>query len=233
MTHHAGGGGARSLILGRIRDVIRTTGPTGPAGAPETTNVPAETAAAAHRLIPREYRTTAGLDAGACLELLTSRLEHYQVDVYRAEPATLAKTIADALTARGKTGLVVPADIDPSWLPPGFEFVPDVDLSFDVLDRCQGALTGCSAAIANTGTIVLSHGAGEGRRVLTLIPDYHLCVVQASQVVQTVPEALRGAARNRPRLLTTISGPSATADIEMTRIRGVHGPRTLDVVLVV
>ena len=79
---------------------------------------------------------------------------------------------------------------------------------------------------------MLRHAAGEGRRALTLIPDYHLCVILAGQVVHTVPEALRGVAEFRPALLTTISGPSATADIEMTRIRGVHGPRTLDVVLV-
>ena len=126
-----------------------------------------------------------------------------------------------------------PLDVDPAWLPAGIEFVPDEDLSFDFLDRSEGVLTGCSFAIASTGTIVLGHAAGEGRRALTLIPDYHLCVVHAGQVVQTVPQAIRGAAERRPSLLTTISGPSATADIEMTRIRGVHGPRTLDVVLVV
>ena len=112
------------------------------------------------------------------------------------------------------------------------QFTPDAGLSFDDLDCSEGVLTGCSFAIANTGTIVLRHAAGEGRRALTLIPDYHLCVVLAGQVVHTVPEALRGVAEGRPALLTTISGPSATADIEMTRIRGVHGPRTLDVVLV-
>jgi L-lactate dehydrogenase complex protein LldG len=87
-------------------------------------------------------------------------------------------------------------------------------------------------AIASTGTIVLRHVTGEGRRALTLIPDYHLCVVLAAQIVQTVPEAIRRLTALRPALVTTISGPSATADIEMTRIRGVHGPRTLDVILV-
>ena len=110
--------------------------------------------------------------------------------------------------------------------------IPDQDLSYDALDRSEGVLTGCSVAIASTGTIVLRHGAGEGRRALTLVPDYHVCVVFRDQVLQTVPEAMRQLAALRPALVTTISGPSATADIEMTRIRGVHGPRTLDVVLV-
>ena len=104
------------------------------------------------------------------------------------------------------------------------------------LDSSDGAVTGCSGAIARTGTILLRHAGADGRRALTLIPDYHLCVVFAAQVVETVPEGLArawaGSGTGVPLLLTTISGPSATADIEMTRIKGVHGPRTLDVVLV-
>ena len=208
---------ARSLILGRIADILGTR---------------TESADAAHAAIPREYAIGASLGREACLELLADRLQHYQVDVYRCERATLSKTIGAALSARSKARMLVPPDIDPAWLCAGVEFVPDTGLPFSELDRSEGVLTGCSFAIANTGTIVLRHGAGEGRRALTLIPDYHLCVVMADQVVQTVPEAIRQLAAAGARLLTTISGPSATADIEMTRIRGVHGPRTLDVVLV-
>jgi L-lactate dehydrogenase complex protein LldG len=208
---------ARSLILGRISDILGTRSATAGEG---------------HSAIPRDYTSAPSLDRGACLALLTDRLRHYQVDVYHCERATLSKTIASALAARGKAWMHVPADLDPAWLPAGHEFVPDAGLSFAELDRSEGVLTGCSFAIASTGTIVLRHGPGEGRRALTLIPDYHVCVVFTDQVVETVPEAMRRLAATGPRLVTTISGPSATADIEMTRIRGVHGPRTLDVVLV-
>jgi L-lactate dehydrogenase complex protein LldG len=210
--------GARSLILGRIRDILG-----------ERT----EPSEVAHQRIPRDYRDAATVTADACLDLLVDRLQHYQVGVRRSDPTNLPDIIAEALRARGRQRMIVPPDIERGWLPPGVEFAPDHGLSYSDLDDCDGVLTACSLAIANTGTIVLRHAAGEGRRALTLIPDYHLCVVDADQVVQTVPEAIRRLAVLRPGLVTTISGPSATADIEMTRIRGVHGPRTLDVVLVV
>lgn len=216
MSEHSSTAGARSLILGRISDILGTRITTAEAG---------------HAAIPRDYTSAPSLDRDACLALFIDRLRHYQVDVHHCEPATLPKTIAAALAARGKARLHVPVDIDNAWLPAGHEFVPDAGLSSADLDRSEGVLTGCSFAIANTGTLVLRHGPGEGRRALTLIPDYHVCVVFAAQVVQTVPEAMRRLAASDPRLVTTISGPSATADIEMTRIRGVHGPRTLDVVL--
>lgn len=218
MNRHSGSGGARSLILGRISDILGTR---------------RETASAAHGRLSREYRAAATIGPAACLDLLTERLQHYQVDVYRSEPATLPRTIAAALSARSKTRMIVPPDLDPAWLPAELAFTPDAGLPFADLDRSDGVLTACSFAIATTGTIVLRHAAGEGRRALTLIPDYHLCVVHASQVVHSVPEAIRALSGIGPALVTTISGPSATADIEMTRIRGVHGPRTLGVVLVV
>ena len=189
---------ARSLILGRIRDILG-----------EST----EPADGAYPRVPRDYRDAGTLPSDACRDLLVDRLQHYQVGVYRAESADLPGTIAEALLARGKTRLIVPPDIERHWLPPGVEFKPDQGLSYADLDGCDGVLTACSLAIANTGTIVLRHAAGEGRRALTLIPDYHLCVVLAGQIVQTVPEAMRRLASLRPPLVTTISGPSATADI--------------------
>ena len=157
---------------------------------------------------------------------------HYDGSVQSCSRRDLPETLAAMLAARGKTRVYVPADIDRSWLPPQPEFVADQGASPAELDASEGVLTGCSAAIAMTGTIVLTHGPGEGRRVLTLVPDYHLVVVFVDQIVETVPEAIARVAESSPAVVTTISGPSATSDIEMTRIKGVHGPRTLDVVLV-
>ena len=213
------GSAARSLILGRIRDIVAANG--------ERTG----TAAAEYAGIERMYNQAATLPRDACFDLFIDRLKHYQVAVHLCSRGEIAATIAGMTAARGKSRLIVPADIDPAWLSSG-GFVRDEGLGYRDLDVSDGVLTGCSLGIATTGTIVLRHGPGEGRRALTLIPDYHLCVVLADQVVETVPEAFRVLAASRPALVTTISGPSATADIEMTRIRGVHGPRTLDVIVV-
>jgi L-lactate dehydrogenase complex protein LldG len=128
---------------------------------------------------------------------------------------------------------VVPAGMAREWLPEGVEFVVDEGLSAEVLDGVDGVLTGATVAIAETGTVVLQNVAGQGRRVVTLVPDYHLCVVKVEDVVETVPEAMDRLQRSAVLATTFISGPSATADIEMTRIKGVHGPRSLDVILVV
>ena len=208
---------ARSLILGRIRDAV------GAAGEP---------VAAAYARIERTYTQRSGLSREACLELFVERVKHYQVAVHLCASREVAATVAATMASRGKTRLVVPADIDARWLSPDAAFVRDEGLAYRELDKSEGVLTGCSLGIAMTGTIVLRHGRGEGRRALSLIPDYHLCVVVAEQIVETVPEAIRGLAASGSPLVTTISGPSATADIEMTRIRGVHGPRTLDVIVV-
>jgi L-lactate dehydrogenase complex protein LldG len=195
------------------------------AGSPTTAR------AADYAAIERSYNQQGKLDLGARLKLFTERLIDYDAVVYRCTPGELPGAIAEAMTARGKRTLVIPRNFHTELLPDGFEFPRDEDLGHEDLDRREGSLTGCTAAIAATGSILLGHSAAEGRRALTLIPDYHLCVVFAEQVVETVPEGIRqltGCAT-----VTTISGPSATADIEMTRIKGVHGPRSFDVILVV
>ena len=216
MTDHTNAG-ARSLVLGRVRDIL---------GA-RTVD-----AATEYGAIAREYQQSAPLEEAARIELFVDRLQHYQVGVYRCERATLPRTIEQIRVDRDKSRLVIPRDLPREWLPPGLEAVEDTSLTYPELDRSDGVLTGCSIAIAATGTIVLCHGPIEGRRALTLVPDYHLCVVSEEQVVATVPEAIARLVQWKPPLVTTISGPSATADIEMMRIRGVHGPRTLDVVVV-
>lgn len=208
---------ARDAILGRIRRAL--------GDAPRRRDEDYEA-------IPRMYVQAGALSDAECVAMFAERLEDYNATVYRCGPGELRSVIANALSSRGKRRIVIPPGLPADWLPSGVDALLDQGLTNDDLDRSDGVLTGCTVGIALTGSIVLTHGAGEGRRALTLVPDYHLCVVRADQIVQTVSEGLRVARSLQPRLLTTISGPSATADIEMTRIKGVHGPRTLDVIIV-
>lgn len=174
-------------------------------------------------------------DAGSLaqrLELFTDRLRDYDACVYHCTEPEIALTVAKALAERGKKRVLVPGGVPEQWLPPNIDFLRDSGFGFEEIDNSDGVITGCALAIALTGTIVLRHSTAEGRRALTLIPDYHLCIVRAEQIVQSVPEAIRQMSDFASCPITTISGPSATADIEMTRIKGVHGPRTLDVILV-
>jgi L-lactate dehydrogenase complex protein LldG len=186
-----------------------------------------------YRAIARGYRQSGSLDPAARLDLLEERLHGYGAGVHRASRADLPAAIERVAAGRGKSRLLIPEGLPSEWLPDSLEFVRAEAAGVDALDQAEGALTGCAAAIAMTGSIVLRHSAAEGRRALTLVPDYHLCIVFADRVVETVPEALRLMHAAGVGLLTTIAGPSATADIEMTRIQGVHGPRTLDAILVV
>jgi L-lactate dehydrogenase complex protein LldG len=133
-----------------------------------------------------------------------------------------------AEVAAGRT-LALPAGLREEWRPPAY--VLDDALPIAELDRLAGVVTGCTVAIAETGTIVLAGGSQEGRRALTLVPDLHVCIVEARQVVETVPEAFEWLAAFATRPLTFVSGPSATSDIELRRVEGVHGPRSLVVVI--
>jgi L-lactate dehydrogenase complex protein LldG len=176
--------------------------------------------------VPRSYRHQGDLDLPARLDLLTDRLVDYKAAVRRCSPQQLADTLVEALSDRGAARVVVPPGLP--WQLPGA--VPDDGLTAAEIDRVDGVVTACAVAVAETGTIVLDSSPDQGRRVISLVPDYHLCVVRADQVVQTVPEAVARLDPDRP--LTWISGPSATSDIELDRVEGVHGPRTLEVVLV-
>jgi L-lactate dehydrogenase complex protein LldG len=181
--------------------------------------------------VPRDYDRTR--DLGDVLTLFEKQVADYRAVVRRVREQDLAAEIESSLTARRVRVMVSPADL-PSWWRVG-EVVWSLDtpmspLTNAALDRADGVLTGCAVAIAQTGTIVLDAGFAQGRRVLTLLPDYHLCVVHADQVVGTVPEALARLVSTRP--LTFVSGPSATSDIELDRVEGVHGPRNLEVLIV-
>jgi len=186
--------------------------------------------------IDRNYRRTGELSRAAVLEELEDRLRDYDAHVERAPLGELGNTIAKLVTARGVHKLVMPEGLKEAigtGLPTGFEFVEDTALSSAELDEMQGVVTGCTVAISQTGTLVLQNVPGQGRRAPTLVPDYHLCVVRESDIVETVPQGIARLQRTASLATTFISGPSATADIEMTRIKGVHGPRFLDVILIV
>ena len=167
------------------------------------------------------------------VELLAENLADYRAIVHRSTAADLPATLAGMLAARGAKTVLVPPGLDGSWLAQAdTEQVPDrVESTPHELDRVDSVVTACAVAVAETGTIVLDGGPDQGRRRITLVPDHHICVVRVpDQVVSSVPQALERLDPVRP--LTWISGPSATSDIELDRVEGVHGPRTLEVVLV-
>lgn len=167
------------------------------------------------------------------VDLLAENLADYRAQVHRCAADELAATIERLLTERGSTSVVVPTGLDPEWLAAtDVTRVPDrLDSTPAELDRVDSVVTACAVAIAETGTIVLDGGPDQGRRRITLVPDHHICVVRVpAQVVSSVPQGLERLDPARP--LTWISGPSATSDIELDRVEGVHGPRTLEVVLV-
>jgi L-lactate dehydrogenase complex protein LldG len=173
----------------------------------------------------RDYRTHS--DAG--VDEFIARVQHYDAGIERVAADDLDEAVRDRLRARGVARLVAPDGLPDPWLT-GVELLRDQPpLDAAALDGADGVLTTCAIAIAETGTVVLDGTAGMGRRALTLVPDYHLIVVRAEQIVGSLPEALAQLEPTRP--LTFISGPSATVDIEMVRVKGVHGPRTLDVII--
>lgn len=193
---------ARDAILTAVRQALEDV----PSGRPE---------------VSRGYRTAAA--PGRMIDLFVERVEDYKAEVRRAT-ADQVSSVLDAVLA-GRS-VVVP-DGFPHPVAGG---TPDTRLSAAELDAMEAVVTTARVAIAETGTIVLDHGPGQGRRALSLVPDVHVCVLLAEQVVPDVPRAVALLDPERPQ--TWISGPSATSDIELTRVEGVHGPRTLIVVLV-
>lgn len=184
---------------------------------------------ASHASIPRLYNRVGALTREARLELFIDRLLDYDTEIIPIE--TAAEIPTAILQAAHEERLVTPQDFPAEWLSPKLAFTLDSNLSTADIDNAQAVLTTCEVAVASTGTIILVHTGAQGRRALTLLPDHYICVVRRDQVVETVPEAFAAIASQNALPITTISGPSATSDIEMTRIRGVHGPRRLTVIL--
>ncbi|MCX5156932.1 LUD domain-containing protein [Streptomyces sp. NBC_00291] len=201
----------RDLILGRIRRAV---------DGPDTE-------------VPRDYlREHGARTPEQSADLLAAHLTEYRATVHRADEDDLPPLLARLLARRGSATVLVPPDLPPHWLANA-----DVTLVHDLaastpleLDGVDSVVTGCALAVAETGTLVLDAGPEQGRRRITLIPDHHVCVVRIpDRLVDSIPQALDRLDPTRP--LTWISGPSATSDIELDRVEGVHGPRTLEVVL--
>jgi L-lactate dehydrogenase complex protein LldG len=191
-------------------------------------------AAAPQQLIPRDYDCASTQAADKTLALFEERLRDYDARVFPVLREEIPAKVAEILIACHRRRIAVPAGLPAAWRAADIDWivdrVGDHELSIDALNSVDGVMTAATVGVAVSGSIVLQHGPAEGRRVLTLLPDYHLCVVEAAQVVETLPEAFARLDSTCP--VTFFSGPSATADIEMTRIKGVHGPRFLDVLLI-
>lgn len=209
---------ARSAILSAIRSANNRT--TDLAAANE-----------GWERIPRTYQQHASHSKQETIDLLTERLVDYNATVVPCSDNNLPSAIRNALQHHNARRVLIPPDFPANFLPEGFEIAADENLSTTELDRFDAAVTLCALAIAETGTLILEGIAGQGRRATTLVPDLHICVLNAADIVTTVPEAFTRLASAATLPLTFFSGPSATADIEMTRIKGVHGPRQLHILL--
>jgi L-lactate dehydrogenase complex protein LldG len=216
---------ARDQIMARVREALTDVRRTADPGPPAAVGSPAVPGTLGPVPAAAEWRADlAGLFA--------ERVADYRATVVRADDVGTA--VAAAVHEYGVESLVIPLDLDPGWVAavdPAILF-PDEKpgLSALELDRLDAVLTGAAVGIAETGTIVLDHRApGQGRRALSLVPDLHICVVHPDLIVGSVPEAMPRLDPTRP--LTWISGPSATSDIELSRVEGVHGPRTLHVII--
>jgi len=216
---------AREEIMGRVREALSDVTAS---GAPVTS-------------VEREYRTSGPLAVGSdeAVEMLVDRLVDYRATVHHAvDDAAVARVVAEIVHGLPRaSSIVVPSGIDRAWLaalPTSVEVLDDSrehPMTALELDEVDAVITASRVSVADTGTIVLDGEPDQGRRAVTLVPDVHVCVVRRDQVVETVPEGVAILAAHPDRPQTWISGPSATSDIELSRVEGVHGPRTLHVVI--
>ena len=218
------GGDARTDILHRIGEALREATPGD---------------------VPRNYRTEDARERDEIVDLFAERVAEYRATVHRASDAEVGELVTRIATEAGAERVGIPEDLPAQWRPGGegaragggsaaLELIADASLAVPELDALDGALTGCAVAVAEVGAFVLDGGPGQGRRALSLVPDLHICVIRGDQVVGLVPEAVAELERSveAGRALTFVAGPSATSDIELDRVEGVHGPRTLHVVIV-
>lgn len=191
----------------------------------------AGSAADAYANLQRSYLQSGGMSSDQRVALMAERLREYDAVVTECEPEQLADAVAAQLAASGREIFLAPCRLPQEWMSGRYSWRIDGDLAQAEIEQTDAVVTAASCAIAESGTIVLHHSPSEGRRVLTLLPDWHLCVLFANQIVELLPEYFARCSQP-PRLATFIAGPSATADIEMTRVKGVHGPRFLHVLIV-
>ena len=187
-------------------------------------------------VVPREYRRASDMTAAQRLEQLVDRLIDYKANVFLTPAADVAARLAELLA--GSASIVVPHGLDQEWLAglkddAGTLSVhvdsPESRLTVTELDAVDAVVTAAATAVSETGTIMLDGSDDQGRRIISLVPDRHICILQATDIVEVLPEAIARLEATRPQ--TWISGPSATSDIELERVEGVHGPRTLDVII--
>lgn len=210
---------AREEILARVRKALA--------------DVPADEAATSEA--PAAYSIAGGLSRSELADRFAERASEYRANVRRVDRGGIREAVEQVLAEHGARCVAVPAGLPETWRPGAVNVLED-SASHDPteLDAVDGALTGCALAIAETGTIILDSDREQGRRALTLVPDLHVCVVYTERIVGSVPEAVRvleEGARGDRRPLTLISGPSATSDIELSRVDGVHGPRRLEIIV--
>ncbi len=210
---------ARDEILGRIHAALSDVPP-----GERSQDVP----------VARDYRRHGALTGELLIERFADRVRHYDAEVRRVAAGDVADAVTAACADMGLRRVVVPPGLPEAWRPAGVDVIADDALTAHQLDEIDGAVTGCAMAVAETGTLVLDGQAWSGRRLITLVPDHHVCVVPADRICHIVPEAIAALAapvRELPTPVTLVSGPSASSDIELSRVAGVHGPRHLTVVV--
>lgn len=188
--------------------------------------------------VPRNYQKKGELSGDEIVDLFAERVGEYKATVQRVDSDDLLNVIAESCRRESVDNLVAPHDFPKDWLPDSVSPMIDdlkTPLTHQELDSSDGVITTCALAVAQTGTIFLDAGEGQGRRALTLLPDYHLCIVRENKIVELIPEGFahfESSVKKEGRPITLISGPSATSDIELNRVEGVHGPRRLEVLIV-